>query len=98
MWAQIIKARLKPGAEEQIRSIQQEFETAGDNTPWVRSVALADQNDPGLYYNVVFFESEEAARANENSPEQQARVHRIQELYDGQPEFVNCDVVYETAR
>jgi heme-degrading monooxygenase HmoA len=98
MWAQIIKARLKSGAEDQMRSIQKEFETADDSSPWVRSIALADQDNPGLYYNVVFFESEEKARANENTPEQQARVHRIQELYEGQPEFVNCDVVYETSR
>ena len=98
MWAQIIKARMKQGAADDMMKLQQEFEAQGDRTPWVRSIALEDQNNPGLYYNVVFFESEEKARANEHTPEQQERVRRIQELYEGEPEFVDCNVVYESSR
>jgi antibiotic biosynthesis monooxygenase (ABM) superfamily enzyme len=98
MWAQIIKARLKAGAEEDMRKLEKEFEAEGGNVPWVRSIVLEDQNDPGEYYNIVFFESEEAARANEHTPEQQDRIRRIQALYEGQPEFVDCNVIYEASR
>lgn len=96
MWAQIIKVRLKPGAEETMRGMMDEFE--GSNSPINHSVTLQNQRDPSEYYTVVVFESEEAARANENAPEQQERISRIQALYDGQPEFVDCNVVYETKR
>jgi heme-degrading monooxygenase HmoA len=97
MWAQIIKSRLKPGAENDMRQMMQEFEGA-ESTPMARSITLQNQNDPAEYYTVVFFDSEEAARANENTPAQQDRIRRVQALYDGQPEFVDCNVINETSR
>ncbi|HEY8686185.1 MAG TPA: antibiotic biosynthesis monooxygenase [Chloroflexota bacterium] len=98
MWAQIIKARLKPGAEAEMQQLMDEIEAASQRSPFVGSTVLQNQDDPAEYYNVVLFESEEAARSNENTPEQQDRVRRIQALYDGPPEFVNCNVVHETVR
>jgi heme-degrading monooxygenase HmoA len=98
MWAQIIKARLKQGAEAEMQQLMGEIEGATQRSPFVGSTVLQNQNDPSEYYNIVLFESEEAARANENTPEQQDRVRRIQGLYDGPPEFVNCNVVHETPR
>lgn len=100
MWAQIIKARMKPGAEESMMQLQKEIEAeaAGASSPFVKSITLQNQNDPSEYHTVVFFKSEAAARANENTPDQQKRIERIQALYDGQPEFVDCNVVYETSR
>lgn len=96
MWAQIIKARLKPGAEEEMDRMMKEFE--GANSPIAHSIMLQNQNDQGEYYSIVLFKSEEAARANENTPEQQDRIRRVQALYDGQPEFVDCAVIYETSQ
>lgn len=98
MWAQIIKARLKPNSEAEMKQLMDEIEGETPQSPFVGSIALENQNNPGEYYTVVLFESEEAARANENTPEQQARVQKIQALYEGQPEFVDCRVVHETRR
>jgi heme-degrading monooxygenase HmoA len=98
MWAQIIKARMKPGAEEEMQKLMKEFEGEGASTPFVRSITLQNQNDLGEYHTVVFFESQEAARSNENTPAQQDRVRRIQALYEGPPEFLDCNVVNEFSR
>lgn len=100
MWAQLIKARVKAGAEDEIRQLQEEFMARGrdGSTGWVRSVVLQNQDDPQEYYNIVFFESEEKARANEGNPQQQELVSRLQSLFEGRPEFVNLIPVNEYNR
>jgi heme-degrading monooxygenase HmoA len=98
MWAQIIKARLKSNAEAEMMQLMNEIEGETARSPFVGSIVLQNQSDPSEYHTVVLFESEEAARANENTPEQQQRVQRIKALYEGPPEFVNCNVVHETRR
>ena len=98
MWAQLIKSRAKPGKEEEIRNLPQEFEAQGDTLPFVQIFTCSSQSDPSEYYTFVVFESEEAARQNESSPEQARRVQRLGELYEGPPEFVDLNVVYHRAR
>ena len=100
MWAQLIKARFKPGQEDELRRIQEAFAERERQNPtgWLRSIRLQNQNDPQESYNLVFFESEEKARQREQSPEQQAMVQRIQACMDGRPEFVDFNVVEEIAR
>lgn len=100
MWAQLVKARMKPGQEAELQRIQEEFAERERQNPsgWVRSIRLQNQNDPLESYNVVFFESEEKARQREQSPEQQAMVQRLQACMDGPPEFVDFNVVEEIAR
>ena len=100
VWAQIIKVRIQPDREQELKQVQEEIsQRVRDSRPgWRRTITLQNQNDPAEYYNVVFFESEESARAQEQSAEQQENVRRIQSVMDGPPEFVDCNVVWETAR
>jgi heme-degrading monooxygenase HmoA len=99
MWAQLIKARIRPGKEDEARNLTQEFEAeAGGNHPWVALTACVSRNDPNESYTLVVFESEERARENERSPEQAKRFERMMQIYDGQPEFVDLDVVYQNSR
>jgi heme-degrading monooxygenase HmoA len=98
MWAQLIKSRAKPGKEEEIRNLPQEFEAQGDTMPFRQIFTCANQQDPSEYYTFIVFESEEAARQNEGSAEQAKRVERLQELYDGQPEFVDLNVLYHRSQ
>lgn len=98
MWAQLIKNRAKPGKEEEIRNLPREFEAQGGEPPFVQLFACQDQNDPSQYYTFVVFESEEAARRNEGSPEQAKRVERMRELYEGRPEFVDLNVLHHRGR
>lgn len=98
MWAQVIKSRAKPGKEEEIRNLPQEFEAMGGMPAFLHLFACSNQNDPTEYYTFIVFESEEAARANERTREQDRRVERMRELYEGEPEFVDLDVVYHRAQ
>ncbi len=100
MWAQLIKARVKPGHEDEVTRVQQEFEARGRDgrTGWLRSISLQNQDDPQEYYSLVFFESEEKARENERSPQQAELVQRLLAAFEGQPEFVNLNPIYEGSR
>jgi len=96
MWAQLIKSRVKPGKEDEARNLPQEFDMAahGPSPSWVAMTSSVNENDPGEYYTLVIFESEEKARENERTPEQAKRVERMMEIFDGQPEFVDLEVLY----
>ena len=98
MWAQLIKSRAKPGKEAEIRNLGNEFEAQGGTMPMQYLFTCTNQNDPTEYYTFAVFESEEAARQNESSPEQAGRVNRMQELFDGQPEFVDLNVEFHRSR
>ena len=73
MWAQLIKMRVKPGADtaelsKQIRAAEQ------PGSGLVRSILMRDQTDPSRVYTLVVFESEEKARAREQDPRRQERL------------------------
>jgi quinol monooxygenase YgiN len=97
MWAQLITTRVKPGAEDQIPKLMEQFrEAERPGSGLVRSTAMRDQNDPTKLYMLVVFESEELARAREADPgrEQDIAAARatMAEAFDGPPEFVNLVV------
>src|SRR5437764_1435348 len=100
MWAQLIKARVKEGRLDEVMAIQKEIADRGrdGSIAWVRSIGLQNENDPGETYTLVFFESEEKARATEQSPEQQAMVKRLQACFEGPPEFVDLNPIYDVSR
>jgi hypothetical protein len=68
---------------------------------WVcprRTVLFRNANDPREWYEVVYFESEQKARANERSQEHQERLGQLLPLVDRQPEYVELPLVEETRR
>jgi len=94
MWAQLIKARLKAGKEEDFQRFREEIKTVM-SAGVMRSTTMRDQSDPGVYYTLVVFESEEKARAREHDPRVQAVVAKLPEIFEGMPEFTNLEVVDE---
>jgi hypothetical protein len=56
-------------------------------------VLCEDRDNWGRYFNVVFFDSYEAAMANSALPEAEALSERLKALADGPPTFYNLDVV-----
>lgn len=98
MWAQLIKARLKPGADttelnSQIRAAEQ------PGSGLIRTLLMHDQKDPDQLYALVVFESEEKARARERDPRRQERLQAARALmadvYDGPQEFTDLTVLEE---
>lgn len=100
MWAQLIKSRTKPGKEAEIRNLPQEFQAQHPDSPMPMAeiFTCSNQKDPSEYYTFIVFENEAKARENEGSPAQAARVKRMRELYEGEPEFVDLNVEYHMSR
>jgi len=98
MWAQLIKATIKPGREGEVRQIYDEYDRQIDaGTGWVRSFSLINRNNRREMYGLVMFESEEKAREYERSGQQSEMTARLGECMEGAPTFVDFDDVVEYA-
>jgi quinol monooxygenase YgiN len=102
MWAQIIKTRIKPGKEAELAQLEDQFKAAEQpGSGLLRSTTMRDQKDPNVLYMMVVFESEEKARIRERDPHRQellAPAFAIMgEVFEGEPEFIDLDVVADSA-
>ena len=57
-----------------------------------RGVFTAERDRPGVYLNIIEFDSYEEARANSEDPYTQSFAQKMAELVDGPPTFRNLDV------
>lgn len=100
MWAQIIKMRVKPGAEDRVAEVMDAIRAAEQpDSGLIRTLTMRDQADPASTYTMVVFESEEAARAREQDPRRAEGMEAARavmgEVFEMPPEFVNLDVILE---
>ena len=58
----------------------------------LRATITADRDRPGVYLNIVEFDSYEAAMENSNRPETNEFAGRLAKLCDAPPKFYNLDV------
>jgi hypothetical protein len=89
---QIMEFRTSRSAEIQAAAEEWEKATAGRRTVQ-RRVLCQDREDPTHYFNLVFFDSYEAAMKNSALPETDALSKKFMGLADGAPAFHNLDVV-----
>lgn len=91
MWAQIVTVRIRQEREDEYHRLRDEMEAAnrGQSGGPRMVVTGANQRDPEEHYTIIAFDSEEAARAYEQSSEQQARIAQFQSVADGPPSFVD---------
>jgi quinol monooxygenase YgiN len=98
MWAQLMKWRLKSGKEmaglrEQLQAIEQ------PDSGLLRTMIMQDQKDPGQFYTLALFESEEKARARERDPRRQEGLQSLRailaDILASPPEFTDLTVVEE---
>ena len=79
---------------EEMRKLGNEWEAAaGADRKASRIVVCADRDDPGHYFNIVFFDSHESAMANSNLPQTQEFSGKMMALGEGEPKFYNLDVL-----
>ena len=64
----------------------------------VLTVAIPSTTNPNERYQVVCFESEEKARANERSQKHLELLGQMTQLIDGEPEYVDLTPVEESTR
>jgi hypothetical protein len=102
MWAQLMKFRLADGVtEEKMAETRRRWEDEvgrGTDSGWKRIVVFRDQHDPAMIYQLVYFESEEKARANERNPKHLAMLEQLNALMGGEPEFVDLIPIEESQR
>jgi len=91
-FVQIIEFRTsKP---DEMSKVEQEWERATEGKRRaVRRVLAQDRDNPGRYFNIVFFDSYEAAMENSALPETSRFAEKMMSFADGPATFYNLDVV-----
>ena len=101
MWAQLIRVRVKPGKEDDLRRIMEQIHAIEQpDSGLLRSTMMRDKRNPHTFYTMIVVESEEKARARERDPRReglQALQAQLADALEGPPEFVDLDVVDEVA-
>ena len=79
---------------DEMRQAGDEWEAAvGADSKARRRVMCEDHDNPGRYFNIVFFDSYESAMENSNLPVTQEFSDKMMALGDGPSNFYNLDVV-----
>jgi quinol monooxygenase YgiN len=86
MYGTVARLRIKPGQEAAFRQLGQEM-NAEAPPGYVFSYVYRMDADPHEILLAVGFESEEAYRANAESPEQHQRYEQLRSLLDADPEW-----------
>ena len=98
-FVQLVKFRAKPGAD--VISVDRKWVEKIGRAPdsgWERSMSFRSTSDPNECYEIVWFESEEKARASENSPAHLALLEEMMAVADGPPTFVDLTPQFEDSR
>ena len=78
---------------DEMRKVADEWEKATEGKRKAgRHVRCQDRDQPGRYFNIVFFNSYEEAMQNSALPETDTFSKKIMGLADGAPSFYNLDV------
>ncbi len=91
-FVQIVTFSTSKPNEVQALADQWEKATEGKNKV-VRRVLCENRDNWGQYFNIVFFDSHEAAMTNSALSETQELAAKVAGLVEGQPTFYNLDVV-----
>ncbi|MCU1454700.1 MAG: hypothetical protein JWN46_2846 [Acidimicrobiales bacterium] len=95
-FVQIIEFRTSKIDEMEKVGDQWEAAAGGDRTA-ERRVLCEDRDNAGRYFNIVFFDSYEAAMENSNLPATQEFSQKMMALADGEPTFYNLDVIEDVS-
>ncbi len=81
---------------DEVRKLGDEWEAAAGGDRKVRRRVIGeDRDNPGRYFNLVFFDSYEAAMENSKLAVTQEFSEKMMALGDGPPTFYNLDVIDE---
>ena len=81
---------------DEVRQVGDEWEAAaGADSKARRRVTCEDRDNPGRYFNIVFFDSYESAMENSNLPMTQEFSQKMMALTDGPSTFYNLDVIQD---
>jgi hypothetical protein len=79
---------------DEMRKLGDEYEAEmGSDIKARRAMITEDRDNPGTYFQMVFFDSYDEAMANSNHPATKKIAEGMGKLADGEPTFYNLDVV-----
>jgi hypothetical protein len=78
---------------EELRKLADEMASDSEPGAALRGTVTKDRDRPGWYFNIVEFDSYEAAMSNSNLPEVTAFAAKMAALCEEPPRFYNLDVV-----
>ncbi|MET0728174.1 MAG: hypothetical protein ABWZ76_07725 [Acidimicrobiales bacterium] len=82
---------------DEMRKLGEEWEkAAADDSRAGRRIMCQDRDEPGRFFNLVFFETYEEAMKNSELPVTQEYSGKMAALVDGPPTFHNLDIVEDT--
>lgn len=91
MYGTVARLKIKPGKEDDLRRMSEE--EASQIPGFVSQLVYRSDADPNELYLAVVFESEQAYRANADSPEQHQRYEQFRALMDADPEWHDGHVI-----
>ena len=89
-FVQIIE--FKTSRFDEIEALADQYDLNSDANTARSATITEDRDNPGTYYNIVMFDSYEAAMENSNRPEVGQFAEAMQKICDGPPKFYNLDV------
>ena len=95
MYGTIARMRLRPGAEPLLRAWMDSFTDPVRDHGWLSTTIFRSDGDPLEWWLVVVFASKEAYRANAESPNQDARYHRLRSCLEADPEWHDSEVALQ---
>jgi len=96
MFVQLIRFKLKPGGWEKVEALMQRWRTeqASKAPGFKGEYVLREKSSPNACTMVVLFENEQLARQNSDRPETNQFYQEMLAVVDGQPEFIDTEVVH----
>jgi quinol monooxygenase YgiN len=93
VYGTVARIRIKPGMEAQLQAEMDAFKER--RVPgFVAEYVFRMDADPDETYMVAIFASKEAYRANANSPDQDAQYQRLVQLWEGEPEWHDGEIIH----
>jgi hypothetical protein len=92
MFIQVINFRSSQLEEGRKLSDEYRARTEGKRTAR-RALLTQDREDPASLFNIVFFDSYEAAMQNSQLPETQELAGKLAAIAEGPPTFYNLEVI-----
>ena len=95
MYGTVAKMRAKQGMVQKLQDLTAR-EDMRSIPGLVNTIVYQMDNDPNQLIMVVLFESKEAYVKNADSPEQNARYQEFVALLEGQPEWNDGEIIYQS--
>lgn len=93
MWGTVARMRMKAGHQRALLALSEEEIQSHRPRGFIGSQIYRSTDDPQELWMAVAFESEEAYRANADSPEQDAWYRKMLEHLEGAPEWHDGEIV-----